>query len=354
MEDHKTTALTRRAATTTIREIPAGGSPPIARIDHTGLIRVELEIDRFCEDLTRAGRVRPSTIQTYHKRLRFFLAWLTTLPQDPPWAWSLELMYAYRAHLEQTLRSPRAMNGYVVALRQFGISLKTLYQRPMDPAEFVKGWKTIRSPQRRPLPVADAKKLLTQLATDSRHTMLQRLRNEALAYLMLKTGLREIEVSRATIGDLQPGEPGKYWRLYVHGKGHLMADEWVKVLPEVHDKITAYLACRGGAQPPSAPLFVTTAPAKADGTARASAGRPLGTRSIQRIITEGLLLAEAKHPGIVVHSLRHSAATYATLNGAPPSQVQRMMRHKHYGTTEHYVREAQQMMEGAEGKITQI
>jgi len=81
---------------------------------------------------------------------------------------------------------------------------------------------------------------------------------------------------------------------------------------------------------------------------------PLGTRSIQRIITEALLLAEAKHPGIVVHSLRHSAATYATLNGAPPSQVQRMMRHKHYGTTEHYVREAQQMLEGAEGTITQI
>ncbi len=60
---------------------------------------------------------------------------------------------------------------------------------------------------------------------------LQRLRNEALAYLMLKTGLREIEISRATVGDLQPAEPGQYWRLYVHGKGHLMADEWVKVLP---------------------------------------------------------------------------------------------------------------------------
>jgi hypothetical protein len=29
-----------------------------------------------------------------------------------------------------------------------------------------------------------------------------------------------------------------------------------------------------------------------------------------------------------------------------------MMRHKHYGTTEHYVREAQQMLEGAEGAIT--
>lgn len=263
-------------------------------------------------------------------------------------------MFAYRTHLDRVFTSPRAKNGYVVALRQFGSSLKTLYQRPMDPAEFVKGWKTIRSPQRRPLPVADAKKLLAQLATDPRHTVLQRLRNEAMAYLMLKTGLREIEVSRATVGDLQPGEPGQYWRLYVYGKGHLMADEWVKVLPEVYEKITAYMASRDAPLPPSAPLFATTAPVKADGTARRSAGRPLGTRSIQRIITEALLLAEAKHPGIVVHSLRHSAATYATLNGASPSQVQRMMRHRHYGTTEHYVREAQQMVEGAEGRITQI
>ncbi len=353
MEEGKTTAVTPRGETTII-EVPAQASHPIVRIDRHGLIRVELEIDRFCQNLMRAGRVRPSTVSTYQKRLRYFLGWLKMLPQDPPSAWSLELMYAYRSHLEQTLRSPRAMNGYVVALRQFGTSLKALYQRPMDPAEFVKGWKTNRAPQRRPLPVADAKKLLTQLATDARHTVLQRLRNEALAYLMLKTGLREIEVSRATIGDLQPGEPGKYWRLYVHGKGHLMADEWVKVLPEVYDKIQAYLVCRGGALPPAVPLFATTAPVKTDGTARRNAGRSLGTRSIQRIITEGLLLAEAKHPGIVVHSLRHSAATYATLNGAPPSQVQRMMRHKHYGTTEHYVREAQQMMEGAEGKITQI
>lgn len=354
MEEGTTTALTSRTDSIIIVNGPGGESHPIARIDRNGLIRVELEIDRFCQDLSRAGRVRPSTIQTYHKRLRSFLTWLKTLPTEPPWTWSLELMYAYRAHLDHTFRSPRAKNGYVVALRQFGTSLKTLYQRPMDPAEFVKGWKTNRAPQRRPLPVADAKRLLAQLATDPRHTVLQRLRNKALAYLMLKTGLREIEVSRARVEDLQPGEPGHYWRLYVHGKGHLMADEWVKVLPEVYEKIWAYLTCRGGTLLPSAPLFATTAPVKADGTARKSAGRSLGTRSIQRIITEGLLLAEAKHPGIVVHSLRHSAATYATLNGAPPSQVQRMMRHKHYGTTEHYVREAQQMLEGAEGKITQI
>ena len=330
------------------------GTHPIAQIDPGGLIRVELEIARFCEDLARQGHVLPSTISTYQKRLRFFLQWLKSVPPTPPSPWSIELMYAYRSHLERTFRSPRAMNGYLVALRQFGLSLKTLYRRPMDPAEFIKGWATDRAPQRRPLPVDDAKRFLAQLATDHRHNLLQQRRNEAMGYLMLKTGLREIEISRATVQDLQPGEPGKYWRLYVHGKGRVMADTWVKVLPEVYTKIMDYLALRGNNLPGTAPLFATTAAAKKDGNPRNTAGRSLGTRSIQLILTEALLIAGVKQQGIVVHSLRHSAATYATVNGANPTQVQRMMRHKHYATTEHYIREGQQMMEGAEGSITQI
>jgi len=92
-----------------------------------------------------------------------------------------------------------------------------------------------------------------------------------MGYLMIKTGLRDVEVSRATIHDLQVGEPGKYWRLYVHGKGRARADEWVKVLPEVYDKIAAYLAALGQNLDPKAPLFATTAPPKKDGSSRQNA-----------------------------------------------------------------------------------
>jgi site-specific recombinase XerD len=187
------------------------------------LIRLELELAAFCQQLTVKGKAQPSTVATYQKRLTYFLQWLEALPQDPPAPWSMELMYAYRAYLEQRFTSPRAMNGYLVALRQFGLYLKTAYGRHMDPAEFIKGWKTDRAPQRRPLPVADARRFLVQLAIDPRHTRLQRRRNHAMAYLMLKTGLREIEISRLSVQNLPPGEPGKYWRLYVHGKGKVMA-----------------------------------------------------------------------------------------------------------------------------------
>ncbi|MFO0699220.1 MAG: hypothetical protein U0236_08330 [Nitrospira sp.] len=95
-----------------------------------------------------------------------------------------------------------------------------------------------------------------------------------------------------------------------------------------------------------APLCRPFASLKAHGTPRSSAGRSLGTRSTQRIVTEPLLLTEAKRPRIVVHGLRHSAA--------PSGQVQRMMQRKHSSTSECYARDAQHTLEGAEWKMTQI
>ena len=61
-----------------------------------------------------------------------------------------------------------------------------------------------------------------------------------------------------------------------------------------------------------------------------------------------------KKPGIVVRSLRHSTPTFALLNDANPTRVQKMMRHQHYVTTQRYVEEVQRMREGAEDAVTQI
>ncbi len=84
------------------------------------------------------------------------------------------------------------------------------------------------------------------------------------------------------------------------------------------------------------------------------AEKPLSTRTTHRILTEGLLLAWVKKPGIVVHSLRHSTPTFALLNDANPTRVQKMMWHQHYATTEIYVEEVQRLLEGAEEVVTQI
>jgi site-specific recombinase XerD len=55
-----------------------------------------------------------------------------------------------------------------------------------------------------------------------------------------------------------------------------------------------------------------------------------------------------------VHSLCHSTPTFALLNDANPTRMQKMMRHQHYATTEIYVEEVQRLLEGAEEAITQF
>ena len=127
---------------------------------------------------------------------------------------------------------------------------------------------------------------------------------------MLKTGLRTIEVSRARIEHLQEHVPGEKWKLWVHGKGRGSADESVQVLKEVYERMQTYLAFRPGPLTGSDPLFASTACYnRARGNVVTGAGNRLSTRAIHRIITEELLLADVKKPGIVVHGLRHSTPT---------------------------------------------
>ncbi|NGZ07837.1 MAG: hypothetical protein CV088_00395 [Nitrospira sp. LK70] len=76
----------------------------------------------------------------------------------------------------------------------------------------------------------DTRRLLSQLATDAWHAPLYHLRNDAVASLMLQTGLRTIEVSRARIEHLQEHVLSEKWKLWVHGKRRGSADESVQVL----------------------------------------------------------------------------------------------------------------------------
>ncbi|MBP8153670.1 MAG: hypothetical protein R3B37_17225 [Nitrospira sp.] len=65
-------------------------------------------------------------------------------------------------------------------------------------------------------------------------------------------------------------------------------------------------------------------------------------------------MAGVKKPGIMMQSLRHSTPTFALLNDPNPTRGQKLMRHKHYATTEIYVEEMQKLLEGAEEAVTQI
>ncbi|UVT18222.1 MAG: tyrosine-type recombinase/integrase (plasmid) [Nitrospira sp.] len=338
-------------ATTGLRRAGRELPPVCLQLSSSTLIGLRVYLDEFARQLA-AQKPSATTARTYLKRGRAFIAWLEQ--QSVLRRLDRACLDAYRVSLDRRFPNPRTKNGYLTAVRQFLHWLVPLHPGLVNPADFVQGWPCSRQHTRRHLPVADAKALLAALESDPRKSELQRARNVAMAYLMLKTGLRTIEVSRARIDHLQEHVPGDKWKLWVHGKGRPSADESVQVLKEVYDRIQTYLALRPGPPQGSDPLFATTACVDRGGNIVTPAGQPLSTRAIRRIITEGLLLAGVKKPGIVVHSLRHSTPTFALLNDANPTRVQKMMRHQHYATTEIYVEEVQRLLEGAEEAVTQI
>ena len=351
--DQKASTALLPLATTALRRT-GGESPPIClQLSSSTLIGLRVYLDEFARQLTQ-HKPGSTTARTYLKRGRYFIQWLEQGRDPQLRRLDRACLEAYRAWLDRRFANLRTKNGYLTAVRQFLAWLVPLHPGLINPAEFVHGWTCSRQHTRRHLPVDDAKALLTALETDPRKTGEQRARNVAMAYLMLKTGLRTIEVSRAWVEHLQELVPGEKWRLWVHGKGRASADESVQVLKEVYDRIQVYLALRPHPLQGSDPLFATTACFDRGGNVVTAAGRQLSTRAIHRIITEGLLLAGVKKPGIVVHSLRHSTPTFALLNDANPTRVQKMMRHQHYATTEIYVEEVQKLLEGAEEAVTQI
>lgn len=327
--------------------------PVIFLLTRATLIRLRVFLTGFTDELARQ-KPHSTTAATYHKRGTAFLRWLGQLDPTDTRRLDRTTFDAYRAYLEQRFTNPRTKNGYLVALRQFMTFLVRFHPGLVNYAAFLKGWDCSRTHTRRHLPAEDAKPFLATLQADARKTELQRRRNYAMGYLMLKTGLRTIEVSRARLEHLQESVPGTIWKLWVHGKGRGSADETVQIVREVYEAIQAYLALRPGPLHSTDPLFATTECLDRAGHTLSRAGLPLSTRSINRILTEGLILAGVKQPGIVVHSLRHSTPTFALLNDANPVRVQKMMRHKHYSTTEIYVEEVQRMIGGAEETVTQI
>jgi len=340
-------------ATTGLRR--GGGEPlPVClALSHSTLIGMRVYLEEFTRQLAQRTP-SAATVATYRKRGRAFVVWLEQA--RPPEIRCLDraCLEAYRSYLDQKFANPRTKNGYLTAVRHVLTFLVRYHPGLVNAADFVKGWRCSRQHTRRHLPVEDAKALLAALESDPRKSELQRHRNVAMAYLMLKTGLRTIEVSRARIDYLHELVPGEKWKLWVHGKGRTAADESVQILREVYERIQSYQTLRPGPLQGSAPLFATTACVDRGGNIVTPAGLPLSTRAIHRIITEGLLLAGVKKPGIVVHSLRHSTPTFALLNDANPTRVQKMMRHQHYATTEIYVEEVQQLLEGAEEAVTQL
>lgn len=158
----------------------------------------------------------------------------------------------------------------------------------------------------------------------------QRARIRAIVLLAVTAGLRTIEISRATIGDLEI-RGGRAW-LYIWGKGRADNRQRKALAAGTYNAIKEYLDLRQDPMRPDAPLFVATG--------NRSAGGAVLPTTISTWIKRELQAAGFDSERLTAHSLRHTAAMQALqITDKNIYLTQQYMRHRNPKTTEIYLHE---------------
>lgn len=283
--------------------------------------------------------VAPSTRATYRRNARVYAAWLAEngIAGYPRRADVLAFKAAQSAiYKASTVKSRMsAVKGlHAFAAAEFGAP---------DPAAQVKAsvGKADEGFRRDYLTAPQVSRVLRGVNRDG----IAGKRDYALLCLMATAGLRTIEAARADFGDLRTVGDSRV--LYVQGKGRSGKDAIVKIAPEVDAAIAVYLKARrdaGERMDDAAPLFC------AAGNRHSEGGR-LTTRSISRIAKTAMQAAGLDDPRLTAHSLRHTAATLALLEGASLEEVKAALRHRSISTTLIYAHHLDAMNNTAAARV---
>lgn len=292
------------------------------------------------EEFLAAQDISDNSRATYRRQLRQFTNWL----QESGYGYRIgELgkreLLDYKSYLLERL-SPRTVSSYIVAVRRLYAWLED-EGLTRDIARNIKGAKAPRNKAKDTLSPGQLTAVLAAIKEADELSAIDRLRDYAMFNLMASTGLRDIEVSRARVGDIRY-EQGQAV-LWVHGKGRDSRDEYVTLEPAVLEPLQAYIKGRGHLLD-EAPLFPSSSPR--------NYGESLSPRSISRIIKNSLRRVGIDSRKLSAHSLRHTAITLAIQGGAKPQDAQAMARHRNINTTMGYYRNIARLENRAEQFIS--
>ena len=274
--------------------------------------RIEELVDRFIA----SQDVKESSKLLYRRTLKQYFNWVDTkgyLLSEIARPQLLE----YKEELLSSNMSSLTVGSYITSVRRFYEWTEANKYYP----NVAKGIKTPKRKQqfkKQPLLPAQATALLSYYQDKA-------LRDYAIVNLLLRTGLRTIEVIRANVEDIT--FKGSQRVLLVHGKGRDERDNFVLLTEKAYQPIAEYLATRGKVNS-SEPLFTSTS--------NNSKGERLSTRSISYIAKEGLKAIGLDEKAFTAHSLRHTTAVNILRGGGSLEQAQMTLRHSNPATTQIY------------------
>ncbi len=251
------------------------------------------DLCRLADAFIASRDVAQSSRVTYRRALKAFFDWLDASGRGDRISQLTRFdILAYKDELGRT-KSVSTANMYLFVV--FGL-YEWLAEHQIHP-NITAGVKRFRKYANQAKDCLSIDQLRRILEGIDRRT-LKGKRDYAIINLMARTGLREIEVARARVGDIrmQSNTP----ILWVHGKGRAEADAFVILVPAAYDPIAEWLGVYEPKQV-DAPLFAAVR--------ACSAGERMTSRSIMRPIRG--------HPYSRLTLLRKEYLLFRTLRGTP-------------------------------------
>ena len=260
--------------------------------------------------------IRQTSRDTYYWGMVQYFRWIQSSGRVMKTMTPADVM-TFKSYLVKQKLSALTVGSYLTSVRRFyawteNTMLYPNIARSVRPPRGKKGFKKMH------LNESEASALLSYLKAKS-------LRDYAIVNLILRTGLRTIEVIRADIGDIKHKRGRRI--LKVWGKGFDDKENFVILGDATWNPIQEYLNSRGRTKKDE-PLFIT------DG--KGHRGARMSTRSVQYVCKEAMKAIGLEGHEYSAHSLRHTTAVLILKNGGDWQDVQRVLRHASPSTSQIY------------------
>ena len=260
--------------------------------------------------------IRQTSRDTYYWGMVQYFRWIQSSGRVMKTMTPADVM-SFKSYLVKQKLSALTVGSYLTSVRRFyawteNTMLYPNIARSVRPPRGKKGFKKMH------LNESESSALLSYLKAKS-------LRDYAIVNLILRTGLRTIEVIRADIGDVKHKRGRRI--LKVWGKGFDDKENFVILGDATWNPIQEYLNSRGKVKKDE-PLFIT------DG--KGHRGARMSTRSVQYVCKEAMKAIGLEGHEYSAHSLRHTTAVLILKNGGDWQDVQRVLRHASPSTSQIY------------------
>lgn len=280
---------------------------------------------QLVEEFLANQDIMDNSRKKYRGNLRVFIVWITR-NGDPRDIRRADII-RYKEHLIQSGKKAQTIDNYLTTVRQFFVWLEEVGECD-NVAAGIRSPRISREFRKNHLRPDQVNALLTSIETGTLHGS----RDYAIINLMVRTGMRCIEVCRMNIADIDI-EEGRYV-VKIQGKGRHDKDRILGITNRVVEPILQYLDIRDehaddGHMQEDMPVFCNHAAGS-----NFTRVTPEFLSKMIKTRMRGVSIDDAK---ITAHSLRHTAAVTALRAGATINDVQQMLGHTDIKTTSVYL-----------------